>query len=115
MNSNYYAHSAPLFKQLEILKIHNLHQLHCQIYMNNSLISNKYSNFKQKIRSLQSHHNYQTRNRILRNVYCRISLSKQSLVHNAIRSWNTLQNNIKKLTSFSAFKSACKKQIIRNY
>ena len=32
-NSAYYAHSDPLFKQLEILKISDLHLMHCQIYM----------------------------------------------------------------------------------
>ena len=83
--------------------------------MYNSLISNKHPNFKQNITSLQSHHNYQTRNNILRNVYCRVSLCKQSLTYNAIKLWNALENNIKKLTSFGAFKSACKKQFIMNY
>ena len=114
-NSTYYAHSAPLFKQLKLLKINNLYQLHCQIYMYNSLILEKHPIFKEKIQSLQSHHHYQIRNRILRNVYCRITLCKQSLIYNAIKSWNTLQSNVKDIKSLSAFKSACKKQIITSY
>ena len=114
-NSTYYAHSSPLFKQIEMLKINDLYQLHCKIYMYSCLISEKHPHFKQKIRSLQSHHNYQTRNTILRNVFCRISLCKQSLMYNAIKSWNVLENTIKKVKSLRAFKSACKKQMIMNY
>ena len=114
-NSTYYAHSAPLFKQLRLLKIDNLYQLHCQIYMHNSLILDKHPNFKQKIRSIQSQHNYDIRNRILKNTYCRISLCKQSLIYNAIKSWNTLQSNIKNIKSPSAFKTACKKNFIMSY
>ena len=94
------------------------YQLHCQMYMYNSLILDKHPNFKQKITSLQSRHNYQVRNTILRNYFCRISLCKQSLMYNAIKSWNALENIIKKkkkLKSLRAFKSACKKQIIMNY
>ena len=114
-NSAYYAHSDPLFKQLEILKISDLHLMHCQIYMYNSLILNKHPKFKQKIALLQSRHNYQIRNRILKNVYCRISLCKQSLMYNTIRSWNLLQNDVKNVKSLKMFKTTCKKQIITSY
>ena len=114
-DSAHYAHSDPLFKQMKILKFSDLYLLQCQIYMYNSLVLNKHPTFKQTIESLQSHHLYQTRNRVLKNVYCRISLCKQSLMYNAIRSWNLLKNDVKNSKTLKMFKTTCKKQIIMKY
>ena len=113
--SNYYAHSGPLFKQLEMLKVNDLYLLHCQMYMYKTLMLNAYPKTKDRIASLQTHHQYQTRNIALRNVYCRISVCQQSLLYNIIKAWNVLPDNVKNVKSITTFKKTCKKLIITNY
>ena len=114
-DSAYYAHSDPLFKQLEMLKVSDLYLIHCQTYMYKSLVLNKHPKFKETILSLQTYHHYQTRNTTMRNVYCRISICKQSIVYNAVKGWNSLKSYVKDAKSLQSFKAACKKEIVMSY
>ena len=113
--STYYTHSMPLFKHLKLLKLDDLYVLNCQLYAYNTLILNKYPKVKEDITAIQSEHRYDTRNSELRNVCCRISTCKQSLLYNVIRAWNTLDNSTKSLNTISQLKNVSKLQIIAKY
>ena len=113
--SPYYAHSGPLFQQLKLLRVDDLYLLQCQLYMYSTLVLNKYPDFKDNIMALQQHHNYHTRCVMLRNVFCRIEVCKQSLLHNTIHAWNLLTEDVKNINMINSFKNACKLQILRRY
>ena len=114
-DSHYYAHSLPLFKRINMLKIDDMHMLACQIFAFETLVLDKYPVSKEKILNLQIQHTYETRHTYLRNIYCRISLCKQSLTYNIIKAWNVLHEDVKKLTSLCMFKNTCKKVLIEKY
>ena len=114
-DSAYYAHSLPLFKQLSILRLDDLYVLSCQLYAYKTIKMDKYPKSKENIAVLQRDHDYSTRNSKLRNIYCRISICKQSLIYNIINAWNKVQDNVKILESVNTFKRACKLQILTKY
>ena len=114
-DSAYHAHSMPLFKQLNLLRLDDLYLLNCQVYAYKTLILDKYPNFKEDITNIQAEHRYDTRSFRLRNTCCRITICKQSLIYNIINAWNILHDNVKMLDSVNQFKNACRSQILSNY
>ena len=97
-----------------MLQVNDLYKMQCQIYMYNTIKLNKYPLVKEKITENQSNHAYNTRYNVLRNIHCRINICKQSLLYNAIKTWNVLPEEVKN-KSLKLFKSACKKIIIVQY
>ena len=97
-NSSYYAHSDPLFKQLCLLKVKDLYEMQCQIFMHKTMKLNNYPVYKEKISTFQIEHNYGTRGSLLRTPFYRTEICKQSLLYQGIKNWNNLPEDIKNST-----------------
>ena len=114
-DSHYYAHSLPLFKQLNLLRLDDMYMLSCRIHAYITLGSDKYPKLREAIINLQIQHDYRTRSLNLRNIYCRINVCKQSLIYNIINAWNMLHVDLKMIIPQSAFKNACKINMLSYY
>ena len=104
-NSDYLAHTDPLFFSLNILKISDIHTYLLAIYA-----------FK-SINSFQSHqHSYNTRNRDdLVPAFQRISLTQNAISYSVPSVWNSLPLYIRKSSSLSIFKRELKFYLLRTY
>ena len=108
-NSDYFAHTQPLFKTSNILKIYDINRLQIAIYM-----------FKLLRRSnnttLLPLHNYPTRTHTdLRLPLHTLTLYQHSLSYLGPKTWNALPNHIKTLPTLISFKKQLKKHIISQY
>ena len=113
--SDFNAHSSPLFKSLNLLKVCDLYKLQCQTFMFKTMIANMYPDFQNRILSIQKSHNYNTRNTLLNTPYCRTNTSQQMLLYQAIDKWNSLPTFIKDKTSLFSFKKASVKYYLDMY
>ena len=111
-NSEFLAHTKPLFQRLEILDIHKLHEFYTLVHMQKCLFQNKYCDLNNKIQSLQISHGHNTRSNQLRLPFCRNYISKRSLLYKSINCWNKLPIFIKEIFSIKKFKSYCKTYLI---
>ena len=113
--SEFYAHTNPLFKAQNILKLCDIFKLQCQIFMYRTMVTDKYPQYKEKIRSLQSTHHYNTRSNHLRTPYCRLNTCKQLVLYQGISNWNCLPTFIKEKRSVGSFRKYCKNYYIDLY
>ena len=113
-NSDYYAHTNTLFKQLKILNLENLYVFHTLLYMYKALVMNRYPDVKNSILSIQANHVHATRINHLRMPYCRVDRCKQMIVYQSIKHWNSLPVNIKEKMNFYSFKKECKAYVSVN-
>ena len=111
-NSEYLAHTKPLFKELQILDIHKLHDFHTLLHMHRCLVQEKYPELKARVQSLQISHGHNTRTSLLRLPLCKNYVSRKMLLFRCIKSWNVLPAPIKGQYSFSLFKSRCKAYLV---
>ena len=107
-DSDFLAHTNPLFKSQRILKFCDLYKFHCQLFMYKTMLSNRYPLFREKILSIQTAHPYSTRSELLKIPYCRVNTSKQMLLYQCITNWNTLPVSVKEKSTVESFKKACK-------
>ena len=114
-NSGYYAHTEPLFKELKLLKLDDLYILNSQILMYQCIIMNKYPTLRDSITNTQANHEHGTRTVDLRLPYCRTTKSKQRLLYQSIKNWNSVPYELKSITSLKAFKTECKISLLNNY
>ena len=114
-NSDFYAHTNPLFKQLKILKLEDLFVYHTQLFMYKTLVLNKYPKIKESILDAQINHNYATRENNLRLPYCRTKKGTQNLYYQLSKNWNLLPTHIKNKESLNAFKKECKSHHLSKY
>ena len=80
-NSDFYAHTDPLFKLLKILKLEDLFTYHAQQFMYKTLVQDRYPDIKRSILDNQRNHNYHTRNNNLGLPYCRTKKGTQNLTY----------------------------------
>ena len=107
-NSNYLAHTKPLFKLLNILKVKDVHRhvLAQHIY------KEKQSGFIQP----GGLHDYGTRGQMdVRPAYQRLSLTQHSIYYAGPLVWNSLPNFIKDSDTLNTFKRNIKKYVIDGY
>jgi hypothetical protein len=106
-NSDYLAHTDPLFQESGILKIFDIHKfLLCQ-HVFKSLSTNQ---------SINPLHNHYTRNR--KNdvpVFQRLSLTQHSISYAAPKIWNEIPEDIKSAASVAIFKKKLKNYFITKY
>ena len=57
-DSDFYAHTTPLFKQLKILKLEDLYGFHVQMIMYKTFSMNVYPDMKNDILNIQANHRY---------------------------------------------------------
>ena len=117
-NSDYRAHSAPLFKQLKIINIFDIHRINLSIFLykwENNIDHYKiiYPNFFRKHHEL---HRYNTRNK---NDYIKPKPSNQygikSISYSAPDIWNDINNDIKLARSPNELKNKMKKHYLNQY
>ena len=115
-NSSYLAHTNPLFRQLKILKVHDINILQTSIFMfkytKNVLppIFNDLFTYNRNI------HSYPTRT--CNNIHLqnpKILLAHKSLRHHGPDVWNTLPNFIKQTPFLNFFKRLIKTTLINKY
>ena len=114
-NSDFYAHTDPLFKQLRILKLEDLFMYHTQLFMYKTVVLDKYPEIKNSILGHQVNHNYDTRVNSLRLPYCRTLKGTQNLCYQLPRNWNLLPASIKNKESLNSFKRECKLHHLNKY
>ena len=105
-NSAYLAHSSPLFKQTQILKLEDISKISIAslIYANKSILQN-----------LLPTHNYSTRQRDLpRTPAHRLTGFRHSTTYLGPVIWNTIPPNIQNSLSLNVFKNKLKKTLL-NY
>ena len=115
-NSNFLAHTPPLFASLKSLTIYDIHKLHTAIFMYrsyNNLLPNNFSNYFIKINRIHPY-TVRTSNNF------RPPNFNTNLARNSIRSqgpilWNKISSNIKNSTSFLTFKYKYKQYLLSQY
>ena len=110
--SSYYAHTTPLFKQMKILKLADLHIFNYQIFMFKTLKLNSFPDIKRKIIAIQSNHRYTTRNENLKLPYIRCELCKNSMIYQGITFWNLLPNEIRNVSTLVLYRRKCKNYLL---
>ena len=104
-NSDYLAHSDPLFVRTGILKINDIHTFLLAIH-----------GFKFHNKYVTSSHEYNTRNRDnLLPAFQRLSSTQRSLSFTVPSTWNKLPSYIKEIRTLATFKVELKKYLISAY
>ena len=107
-NSGYLEHTSPLFKQMKILKIIDLHRYLLCIYM----FTLKQNNHRMFVFT----HGHYTRNRNnARPSFQRLTLTQKSLSFAAPQAWNDLPHRIRDLDNYNIFKRELKAHFIDAY
>ena len=107
-NSDFLAHTPPLFKSMNILQLPDLSKLFIATYMFKHLNSNHTP-------TTLSHH-YSTRNRQTSNVpRHNLTIYRQSLMYKGPTVWNLLPQYVKESTSTSSFKNKLKILLLSKY
>ena len=111
-NAEFLAHTDPLFKSTKLLKLKQLHELNCAIFIYKCFHSTAYANFKIMMITSSQIHQYNTRNRDdIRSLHHRLHLGANSFFNKGIKIWNNLPNEIKHANSILYFKSKMKNRL----
>ena len=104
-NSEYLAHTDPIFKSLGILNIYQVFKLNCVLFMYKCLKTKQYPEFKKKILKSSSIHSYGTRtNDLFRPPRERLKLCQRSYLYQSVILWNTISTDTKILNCILIFK-----------
>ena len=115
-NSRYLSPTNPLFSQLEMLKINDIHTIQTPIFMHKYTFNQLPSVFDNFFVPNSNIHSYPTRNSSgyhLENP--RIILAQKSLKHHGPDVWNSLPNSLKQCTKLNSFKRQVKHSILNQY
>ena len=115
-NSRYLSPSNPLFHQLKLLKIDDIHTFQTAVLMHKFTFNRLPTVFDGFFTPNSTVHSYPTRQSSdyhLENP--RISLAQKSLKHNGPDIWNSLPPNLKQCTSLNIFKRELKNILITQY
>ena len=115
-NSDYLAHTSPLFKVQGILKIGDLFKIQVLLYMFKTIKGN----YDNKLLSLLSYqtdiHDHNTRNaNLFRLPNFKKSISRFSLQYRGPALWNVLPSNIRETSSINKFKSQLRDMCLAEY
>ena len=106
-NSDYLAHSSPLFKQTQILKLEDISKIAIATFM--------YANKNNSLNLLPTH-DYPTRNRdLLRPPTHRLTTFRHSMSYLGPTIWNSIPSHIQNSLSLNIFKNSLKKRYLSNY
>ena len=116
-NSPYLAHTGAIFRELQLLKVHDIHKLQTAVFMfkiyHNLLPPHITSYFH---RSRDSH-SYPTRNSQDNFLICprHTELRSKTIRFSGPKGWNVLTEETKKVHSLSRFKHIIITQILQSY
>ena len=115
-NSNFDAHTDPIFKELSILKFNDIHLLQLGQFMYSYKSSSLPLKFSDKFLQNSQFHNYNTRNsHALHLPYCRTNVKKFSVFFQGPKFYNSLDSEIINTNSIYSFKKTLKNKILNNY
>ena len=114
-NADYLAHTNPLFKNLNLLKLEDLFTYHANLLMFKTIVLDEYPDIKDRLLRVQINHRYDTRNGKLRLPFFRTQKSMLCLDYQLPKNWNLLPYALKCHLSFNSFKAACKRYLISQY
>lgn len=114
-NSDFYAHSSPLFRSLNILKIKDMFAYQTNILMYKALNQMRLPSLRNAVISSQLNRTHYTRNNNYRAPFCRLEKSKQTLLYQCITNWNSLPSETKNKNTINSFKKECKKHFLSSY
>ena len=105
-DSDYLAHTDPLFYQLKLLKLDDIYTYFLCIYMFRAVKEGKY----------QVQHDRNTRNRnMAQSSFRRLTPGQQSVNHRGPKAWNSLPNELKNISTLTAFKKNLKTFLLNQY
>ena len=113
--SEYLAHTSPLFKSLAVLKLDDIHHHAVLVHMHKTLIMDKYPSLRREINLSQPHHNYFTRHVDFILPFVRIDKYRQSLLYQGLLKWNALPTQLKNMQNILPFKKMGKKLLLQEY
>ena len=114
-NSNYTDHTAPIFKSLKILTVHQIFKLNCLSFIYNCIRTDKFPTFKKmliKNVNIHSHHTRQVNNYRLQRE--RLELCKRSYFSQGIVLWNSLEPSIHHCSAIDLFKHNIKNLLMQS-
>ena len=114
-NSEYLAHTDPIFKSLGIPNIYQVFKLNCLLFAYKFLKTTQYPDFKKKIQKSSLIHSYKTRtNDLFRPPTERLELCKRSYLYQSVTLWNAVSVDIKRNNCIITFKKKVKALIMEN-
>ena len=103
LNSGSYDHTDPLFKKLDILRLHDLYIYYVGIFI--FKIKNKLLSLGEHYVSFNNKACYPLRNKgNVQQFYCRTEVRKKFIMFSSVPIWNDLPNDIVSVASLSIFK-----------
>ena len=111
--AGYLDHTAPLFKELKLLKVQQIYDFNCAKFI--YCISNKikYTEFSDRLIQGNSIHNHETRSsNLLRKPTVRLHQFSNSFLSNGIEAWNTQPEEIKSVKPLPKYKKKLKHHIL---
>jgi len=115
-HSSYLAHTTPIFKNLKILTLNDIHTLHTSIFMykyTTNLLPPSFSNFFNYNANIHSYPTRHSSDFHLHNP--KTLIAHKSIRHHGPDIWNSLPQPLKRMTSLSSFKAATKKSLLSQY
>ena len=105
-NVGYFDHTAPIFKELKIMKLLDIYKYNLMLYF-----------FKSKICiNLLPNHSHNTRyNGNLHPPYHRLTISQHSIAYQGFAFWNQLPVLVRNSLSYQSFKFKAKSHILSSY
>ena len=114
-NADFLAHTNPLFKSTKLLKLNQIHEINCAIFLYKCFHYKTYYNFKMTMITNSQIHPYYTRRRNdLRTPFQRLQLGVNSFITTGIIIWNKIPISIKHANSIFYFKSKMKNMLINS-
>ena len=111
----YLDHTAPLFKELKILKIEQIFHINCGKFIYQCYNNINYADFRTRLVQHNDIHDYSTRNKYnLISQAGRLYQFDNSSLNAGISIWNKLPHKIKACKSFPVFKSNLKEHILQD-
>ena len=115
-DAKYNAHSSPLFKELKILNIQDIHLLNICKFMydyHHSTLPNALSNIFQSNIDIHNHYTRQYTHHHIRSH--RTALASKSIIHTGPKEWNMLPSSIKESNTKHVFTHRLKSHLIDKY
>ena len=114
--THFHAHTDPIFKNLGILKFHDIHLLQLGLFMYSYQNRTLPLKFNCKFTLQRQIHSYNTRNsHAFRLPFCRTNIKQFSVFYQGPKFYNSLTTEIVNSTSPASFKKAIKVFICNNY
>ena len=90
-NTHYLDHTAPIFKSLEILTLHDVFKLNCLIFIYKCVKKNKFPNFSNRfLRNSDVHHHNTRNNEQFRLPRGRLRIFRDAYFVKGLTLWNAL-------------------------